>query len=38
MAQLKRLAVGVAMTAVTVAVLFFLVRKAPDNIRALYQA
>lgn len=38
MSQLKRLAAGVLMTAVTVAVLFFIVRKAPDSVRALYQA
>lgn len=38
MSQAKRFAVGVAMTALSVAVLFFLVRRAPDNIRALFQA
>lgn len=38
MSQVKRLAVGLLMTAITLVALFFFVRRAPDNIRALFQA
>lgn len=36
--KIKHFAVGVAMTGLTVAVLFFFVRRLPDNIRAYFQA
>jgi len=35
---LKKFSVGLAMTALSLAVLFFLVRRAPGNVRALFQA
>lgn len=38
MGQAKRLAMAVAGTGLVLVVLFFLVRRAPDNIRALFQA
>ncbi len=38
MSQVKRFAFGILMTGLTVAALFFIVRRSPDNIRALFQA
>ncbi len=38
MSSAKRILVGLTMTALTLVAIFFVVRRSPDNVRALFQA
>lgn len=38
MSSAKRIIVGSLMTAATLVLIFFVVRRSPDNVRALFQA